>query len=145
MQYGVRLGLPRNSTSFLRCARAPIWWTPSTPALFFCDATTFCTFMTIQLHLRHALLECETVFKCNLEAAGHHMMSTSLKLATETCLENYLQEQFHASFLHLKPNCGFGNMMLFFRFFQVEEPLCLKYYFSLHCDRLYTHKFMNFQ
>jgi len=33
----------------------------SAPAVF-CDATTYVMFMTIQLHLSHTLVECETKF-----------------------------------------------------------------------------------
>jgi len=38
-----------------------------------------CMNVTIQLHLRHVLVECEIkflVFKCSLAATGHYTMST---------------------------------------------------------------------
>jgi len=118
--------------SFLRCGHAPAWWPYSSPALFFCDTIIYCTFMMIQLHLRQALVECENEFlnvAWQLQATTwcRLLWSLQLKRAWRTICRN----TFHASFLHLKSSWAFGNMLLFFLLFEVEEALCLKIIF--HC------------
>jgi len=50
-------------TSFLQCGRTPHDTNfQHTPTMFFCDATMYRLFMTIQMHLSHTLVECETRF-----------------------------------------------------------------------------------